>query len=102
MPLRTTARIAAFNPGQSPPPLSTPTRTVVTITAPVRRPRTALLLALVALAACGSTEEESRIPGGTLTIYSSLPAHGVSAAAARAVAAGEALALADAGARAGR
>src|SRR2546430_13600684 len=32
-PLRTTARITAFNPGQSPPPVSTPTRMATTLVA---------------------------------------------------------------------
>ena len=60
----------------------------------------AILLALAGLSACGGSSEESRIPGHTLTIYSSLPVHGVSAATARAVAAGESLALSEAGSRA--
>jgi branched-chain amino acid transport system substrate-binding protein len=45
-------------------------------------------------------EETSRISGGTVTIYTSLPRHGVSAPAAAAAAAGQRLALADAGGRA--
>jgi branched-chain amino acid transport system substrate-binding protein len=49
----------------------------------------------------GDPEESSRITGGTVTVYSSLPRHGVSAPAAAAVAAGERLALSDAGGRAG-
>jgi branched-chain amino acid transport system substrate-binding protein len=49
----------------------------------------------------GDPEEGSRISGGTVTVYSSLPRHGVSAPVAAAVAAGERLALADAGHRAG-
>jgi branched-chain amino acid transport system substrate-binding protein len=66
------------------------------------RTRTALLcVAALALGGCLSTEESSRIPGGTVTVYSSLPRHGVSAPAAAAVAAGQRLALADAGHRAG-
>ena len=43
----------------------------------------------------------ARIEGNTATVYSSAPRHGVSAAVARAVAAGERRALADAGGRAG-
>lgn len=58
----------------------------------------------VALAGClgdGGGEEPARIAGDTATVYSSTPRHGVSAPAARAVAAGERLALAEAGGRAG-
>ncbi len=62
----------------------------------------AILLGLAALSACGDGPGESRIRGDTLTIYSSLPAHGVSAPTAREVAAGERLALAEAGGRAAR
>jgi len=60
-------------------------------------------LALVALlCGCGGgADEPTRIVGNTATVYSSAPRHGVSAAAARAVAAGERRALADAGGRAG-
>jgi branched-chain amino acid transport system substrate-binding protein len=69
------------------------------------RTRTALLCAAaLALGGCLSTgdpEEGSRISSGTVTVYSSLPRHGVSAPVAAAVAAGERLALADAGHRAG-
>lgn len=67
------------------------------------RPLTALALLLLpaGLAGCyGGDTSAGRIAGHTLTIYSSLPAHGVSAPSARAVAAGESLALADAGGRA--
>jgi branched-chain amino acid transport system substrate-binding protein len=49
----------------------------------------------------GPREESTRISGGTVTVYASLPRHGVSQAAAAAVAAGQRLALADAGGRAG-
>jgi branched-chain amino acid transport system substrate-binding protein len=62
------------------------------------------LAAAVALGGClgrGPSEETSRISGGTVTVYTSLPLHGVSRAAAAAVAAGQRLALADAGGRAG-
>src|SRR3954451_10697937 len=99
MPLRTTARITAFRPGQSPPPVSTPMR-IAFGTYPARA--TALALAAAALVAgCGSTEKEDLAHGSTLTIYTSLPRHGVSARDADAVAVGERLALADAGGRAG-
>ena len=56
----------------------------------------------LALSGCLDGEERStRIQGDTVTVYSSLPRHGVSAATARAAAAGQRLALEDAGARAG-
>src|ERR671917_131062 len=108
MPLRTTARMTALSPGQSPPPVSTPMRTAEKISAAVRisglaRP-TAIALAVLALAmsgCLGGEERSTRIEGDTVTIYSSLPWHGVSAAAARATAAGERLALEEAGGRAG-
>jgi branched-chain amino acid transport system substrate-binding protein len=63
-----------------------------------------LATAAVSLGGClgrGRSEETSRISGGTVTVYTSLPLHGVSRAAASAVAAGQRLALADAGGRAG-
>jgi branched-chain amino acid transport system substrate-binding protein len=91
--------------------VSTPSRTIGTITALVRilgLPRilapVLLAAAVIALGGCLSgtdPEESSRIPGGTVTIYSSLPRHGVSAPAAAAAAAGQRLALADANGRAG-
>jgi branched-chain amino acid transport system substrate-binding protein len=62
----------------------------------------AILVAAAGLSGCRGGSEESKIPGDTLTIYSSLPVHGVLAPAARAVAAGENLALAEAGSRAAR
>jgi branched-chain amino acid transport system substrate-binding protein len=49
----------------------------------------------------GGDERSTRIEGGTVRVYSSLPRHGVSAPAARAVAAGQRLALEDAGGRTG-
>jgi branched-chain amino acid transport system substrate-binding protein len=66
----------------------------------------ALLLAALAagggIAGCGSDAKKvNRATGSTLTIYTSLPRHGVSARQADAVAAGERLALADARGRAG-
>src|SRR4051812_47926772 len=104
MPLRTIARITAFRPGQSPPPVSTPMR-IRFATYPGRA--TALLLSAAALGAglpasgCGSSDRDDVARGSTLTIYTSLPRHGLSARDADAVAAGERLALADAGGRAG-
>ena len=53
------------------------------------------------LGGCGGGDEPTRIEGSTATVYSSAPRHGVSAAAGRAVAAGERRALAEAGGRAG-
>jgi branched-chain amino acid transport system substrate-binding protein len=67
--------------------------------------RTVLLCAAaLALGGCLSGEdpdEGSRVVGDTVTVYSSLPRHGVSARAAAAVAAGQRLAYPDAGGRAG-
>jgi branched-chain amino acid transport system substrate-binding protein len=67
---------------------------------------TALALVAVvvacAFAGCGSGgRKDDRAQGSTLTVYTSLPRHGVSAREADAVAAGERLALADAHGRAG-
>src|SRR3954469_22619799 len=99
MPLRTTARITAFRPGQSPPPVRTPMRIVL---GKYSARATALSLAAAVLATgCGSEKKQDLARGSTLTIYTSLPRHGVSARDADAVAAGERLALADAGGRAG-
>jgi branched-chain amino acid transport system substrate-binding protein len=50
----------------------------------------------------GGSDRDAQPHGDRLTIYSSLPRRGVSGAAAKAVAAGQRLALEDAGARAGR
>lgn len=61
----------------------------------------ALSLAVLALATgCGDDSEQStRVPGDTLAIYASLPAHGPDADAGRAVEAGMRRALKDAGGR---
>ena len=59
------------------------------------------MLALVLGGCLGGEERSTRIQGGKVTVYSSLPRHGVSAAAARATAAGQRLALEEAGGRAG-
>jgi branched-chain amino acid transport system substrate-binding protein len=65
-------------------------------------PAVAAALAALALAGClGGEERSSRIEGGTVVVYTSLPRSGVSAPAARATAAGERLALEDARGRAG-
>jgi branched-chain amino acid transport system substrate-binding protein len=65
------------------------------------------LACALALAACSSGGEDdrdaaARARGMTLTVYSSLPRHGVSAQITRAVAAGQRRALADARGRVGR
>ena len=63
-----------------------------------------ILLAVLAatLTACGDEPEQStRIRGDTLTVYASLPAHGLDAAAGAAAARGMRAALAEAGDRAG-
>jgi branched-chain amino acid transport system substrate-binding protein len=62
----------------------------------------ALAVLALALSGClGGEERSTRIEGGTVTVYSSLPRHGVSAPAARAAAAGMRAALGDAGGQAG-
>ncbi len=74
----------------------------VTISGLTRTTTAALVLLAFALGGCfGGEERPTRIEGDTVTIYSSLPRHGVSAPAARATAAGQRLALEDAGGRAG-
>src|SRR3954468_19223000 len=101
MPLRTIARITAFRPGQSPPPVSIPMRMRPgTYIAAAGRP---LALALALLAGCGGGQAATtqRVPDGPLTIYLSAPRRGIEASAGRAVAAGARLALDDAGARVG-
>jgi branched-chain amino acid transport system substrate-binding protein len=70
----------------------------------VRRALPILLAALAAtLAACGDgdRDESTRVRGDTLTIYASLPAHGVSARAGAAAEAGMRRALVASGGRAG-
>jgi branched-chain amino acid transport system substrate-binding protein len=74
----------------------------VTISGLARTTTAALALLALALGGClGGEERSTRIEGGKVTVYSSLPRHGVSAAAARATAAGQRLALQEAGGRAG-
>jgi branched-chain amino acid transport system substrate-binding protein len=76
----------------------------VTISGLARTALTAIaaLTAALALGGClGSEERPTRIEGGTVTVYTSLPHSGVSAPAARATAAGQRLALRKAGGRAG-
>src|SRR5919199_395506 len=107
-PLRTTARITAFRPGQSPPPVSTPIRIRrATYLRDGRRGGRARALAAAACAAsalgacaCGDGEPSRAPSRGALTVYTSLPRAGVESRAADAVAAGERLALADAHGRA--
>src|SRR2546423_8138103 len=96
MPLRTIARITAFSPGQSPPPVSIPMRMRpgTYIAAAARR----MALAAAILAGCGGGHEATtqRTPSGPLTVYLSAPRHGVEARAGEAVASGARQALADA------
>jgi branched-chain amino acid transport system substrate-binding protein len=74
----------------------------VTISRLARTTTVALVLLALALGGClGAEERSTRISGDQVTIYSSLPQHGVSAPAARAAAAGQRLALEEAGGRAG-
>src|SRR3954447_8480345 len=101
MPLRTIARITAFSPGQSPPPVSIPMRMRPgTYIAAAARP---MALAVALLAGCGGGHEATsqRTPKGPLTVYLSVPRHGIEARAGEAVAAGARQALADAHGRAG-
>src|SRR3954468_20078734 len=101
MPLRTMARITAFRPGQSPPPVSIPMRMRPgTYIAAARRPL-ALALALVAGCGGGQAATTQRVPDGPLTVYLSAQRQGVEATTGRAVAAGARLALDDAGGRVG-
>src|SRR5215212_508060 len=101
MPLRTIARMTAFSPGQSPPPVSIPIRMRAgTYIAAATR----LLVASVAvLSGCsgGGDTTTARAPDGPLTVYLSVPGHGIDAGAAAAVTAGARLALEDAHGRAG-
>src|SRR4051794_19639365 len=105
MPLRTTARMTALSPGQSPPPVRTPMRICrPTYLRAGRRHGLVTAVAVAAvlgLAACGSDHHPRAGRSGALTVYSSLPRAGLSARAAAAVSDGERLALADAGGRAG-
>src|SRR4051812_6798343 len=101
MPLRTIARITAFSPGQSPPPVSIPMRMRPgTYIAAVTRP---MALAAALLAGCGGghTGTSQRAPDGPLTVYLSVPRQGVEARAGEAVAAGARRALADSNGHAG-
>ncbi|HEX8065440.1 MAG TPA: ABC transporter substrate-binding protein [Thermoleophilaceae bacterium] len=74
--------------------------TVAVAGAGARATLAAAAAAAVLLAGCGGSDEPSRPPGDTLTVYSSLPRRGLSSRTAEAVAAGERLALADAHGRA--
>ena len=67
-----------------------------------RRLAAAASLVALAVAGCGGTPPETRVHGDTLTIYTSMPRHGVAARAADAVTAGERLALRDAHGRIGK
>ena len=60
----------------------------------------AALAAAAVAAGCGGGEKNTRVSGGTLTVYASTPAHGTSAAAGAAALAGARRALRDAGGRA--
>src|SRR3954451_3320131 len=96
MPLRTIARITAFSPGQSPPPVSIPMRMRPgTYIAAAARP---MALAAILLAGCGGGHEATseRTPKGPLTVYLSVPRQGIEARAGEAVAGGARQALADA------
>src|SRR3954451_23513081 len=101
MPLRTIARITAFSPGQSPPPVRIPMRMRSgTYIAAAARP---MALAAALLAGCrGGPETTSRRPpAGRLPVEGSVRRQGVERGAGKAVAAGARQALADARGRAG-
>lgn len=66
----------------------------------IAAPARLALVSLALLAGCGGGSEE-RTPRGALTVYASLPGHGVEARASEAVEAGARLALADARGRVG-
>jgi len=69
----------------------------------VRAPIVAAAAVAVALSGCGAARDAGdKIPGKTLTIYSSLPLHGAGSADAEAIVNGEEMALAQTGARIGR
>jgi branched-chain amino acid transport system substrate-binding protein len=83
-----------LRPGQSPPPVITPNR--------MRRATYIHALALLLCAwVAGCASAPAKPAGDTLTVYASMPRHGVSARMAADVAAGARLALDDAGGRAG-
>jgi branched-chain amino acid transport system substrate-binding protein len=68
----------------------------------LRRALATLLLVALLATGCGGSDNGAHVPErAALTVYSSLPMHGDSAPAARAVAAAQRLALADHGGRAG-
>src|SRR3954454_20186656 len=88
MPLRTMARITALRPGQSPPPVRIPMRMRAgTYIAAATR---LLVASLVLASGCSGAGAgaTARAPDGPLTVYLSVPAHGVDADSAAAVAAG--------------
>src|SRR5215216_5439367 len=71
----------------------------------LRLARTIALLVVVALSGClggGGPKGSSKVSGDRLTVYLSLPLHGISSAGAHSVRAGARLALRDAGGRVGR
>src|SRR3954465_9702116 len=101
MPLRTIARITAFSPGQSPPPVSIPMRMRPgTYIAAAARP---MALAAALLAGCGGGHEATspRPRHGPLPVSLGAPRHGIEARGGEAVAAGARQALADARGRVG-
>src|SRR3954466_232552 len=95
MPLRTIARITAFRPGQSPPPVRTPMRIEPgTYIARAARPAAVLL---VFLAGCsGGAQAEAKPPPRPLKVYMSAPLPRFEARAGQAATAGAHLALSGA------
>src|SRR3954469_3211056 len=100
MPLRTMARITAFRPGQSPPPVRTPMR-IDSGTYIAAAGRSVALLSVLLAGCSGGGDKQAKVPAGALTVYISVPAHGIQARAGQAAAEGAQLALADAHGRAG-
>src|SRR3954452_11182429 len=100
MPFRTIARITAFSPGQSPPPVRTPMR-IEPGTYIAAAARSVAVLCLFLAGCSGGAEKEEKAPAGALTVYMSTPAQGIEARAGQAAASGAQLALADAHGRAG-
>src|SRR5215212_9971726 len=123
---RATARITAFSPGQSPPAVRTPIftsrnigrrsagaadpqlesrpRSPLPLTSPLVKVSLAVACAAALALASGCGDEQSRagrVPGDTLTIFSSLPLQGPHADQAQSIVNAEKLALRETGGRAG-
>src|SRR4051812_37499031 len=100
MPFRTIARITAFNPGQSPPPVKTPMR-IDRGTYIAAAGRMVALLGVLLAGCSGGADKPAKVPAGALRVYMSVPGRGIEARAGLAASDGAQLALADAHGRAG-